>query len=176
MDALIVNGPNGDQVYSLKGAELPYREFIERMGEGAITLDPDGTILYCNKRFAEMVNQRLEKVISSKFTDYLASEEREAVRKLYQSPEPDTAVGTERPGWEVLPVRIAVSLLEAAGVGVRCVVVTDMTEQNECEGAQRYPGRTPASQAELKRQYEEVQSVHQELESANSAKDRFLAA
>src|SRR5690349_7415771 len=47
VDALIVNGPNGDQVYSLKGAEAPYRAFIEHMHEGAVTLSDDGTVLYC---------------------------------------------------------------------------------------------------------------------------------
>src|SRR3954447_6527440 len=64
VDALIVNGPNGDQVYSLKGAEQPYRAFIEQMGEGAVTLAPQGTILYCNKCFAEMLRTPLERVIS----------------------------------------------------------------------------------------------------------------
>ena len=53
VDSLIVNGPNGDQVFSLKGAEQPYRIFVEQMLEGAVTLTADGTILYCNRRFAE---------------------------------------------------------------------------------------------------------------------------
>src|SRR6201986_366058 len=66
VEALIVNGPNGDQVYSLKGAEQPSRDFSEEMQEGAITLDPAGTILYCNRSFAQMLATPLERVISSK--------------------------------------------------------------------------------------------------------------
>ena len=46
VDALVVSGPQGDQVYSLKGAEQPYRVFVEAMNEGAVTLGPEGTILY----------------------------------------------------------------------------------------------------------------------------------
>src|SRR5215212_7703433 len=63
VDSLIVTGPNGDQVFSLKGAEQPYRVFVEQMLEGAVTLSPDGTILYCNRRFADMVRSPLERVI-----------------------------------------------------------------------------------------------------------------
>ena len=39
----------------LKGGGNPYRVFVESMKEGAATLDPEGTILYCNNCFAEMV-------------------------------------------------------------------------------------------------------------------------
>src|ERR1051326_1315485 len=56
VDALIVNSPKGEQVYTLRGAERPYRRLIEEMNEGAVTVNSDGTILYCNKQFAEMVN------------------------------------------------------------------------------------------------------------------------
>src|SRR5215212_10084675 len=63
VDSLIVTGPHGDQVFSLRGAEQPYRIFVERMLEGAVTLSPDGTILYCNRRFADMVRSPLERVI-----------------------------------------------------------------------------------------------------------------
>ena len=38
VDALVVSGPQGDQVYTLKGAEQPYRVFVETMNEGAATL------------------------------------------------------------------------------------------------------------------------------------------
>ncbi len=38
-------------VFTLKGAEPPYRVFVEAMNEGAATLDAGGAILYCNNRF-----------------------------------------------------------------------------------------------------------------------------
>src|SRR3954470_6437505 len=76
VDALIVNGPHGDQVYSLKGTEQPYREFIEQMGDGAVTLDSSATILYCNRRFAEMVGMPLERAISSNFLHCIAALDR----------------------------------------------------------------------------------------------------
>jgi len=71
VDSLIVTGPHGDQVFSLKGAEQPYRVFVERMLEGAVTLTPDGAILYCNRRFADMMRSRLEKVIGSQIQSFV---------------------------------------------------------------------------------------------------------
>ena len=55
VDALVLSKPQGEVVFTLKGAEHPYRVFVEAMNEGAATLDPEGTILYCNNRFAEML-------------------------------------------------------------------------------------------------------------------------
>jgi len=46
VDALVVSGPHGDQIYTLKGAEHPYRVMVEAMNEGAVTLTGDGTIFY----------------------------------------------------------------------------------------------------------------------------------
>src|SRR4051812_37841431 len=49
IDALVVSTVGGEQVYTLQGAEHPYRVLVETMNEGAATLDGEGTILYCNK-------------------------------------------------------------------------------------------------------------------------------
>jgi hypothetical protein len=38
MDAIVVSGKKGEQVYSLSSAETPYRTFVEEMNEGALTL------------------------------------------------------------------------------------------------------------------------------------------
>ena len=57
VDAIVVSGKQGEQVYSVSSAETPYRTFIEKMSEGAVTLSKEGTILYCNLRFAEIVKQ-----------------------------------------------------------------------------------------------------------------------
>src|SRR5664279_4300811 len=65
VDAIMVSGKKGEQVYSISSAETPYRSFIEEMNEGAVTLTKDGTILYCNPRFADIVQSPYEKVVGS---------------------------------------------------------------------------------------------------------------
>jgi PAS domain-containing protein len=52
VDAVLVSSPNGDQVFTLQGAEHPYRLMVETIDEGAATLADDGTVLYANRSFA----------------------------------------------------------------------------------------------------------------------------
>lgn len=72
LDAIMVSGKKGDQVYSVSSAETPYRTFIEEMREGAVTLTKEGTILYCNKRFAEIVKTPYRKVIGSSLMRFIS--------------------------------------------------------------------------------------------------------
>src|ERR1700760_4621906 len=63
VDALIVNNGDDHQIFTLKTADQTYRIFIEKMNEGAVTINREGIILYSNSRFADMVKMPLEKVI-----------------------------------------------------------------------------------------------------------------
>jgi PAS domain S-box-containing protein len=71
VDAIMVSGKKGEQVYSVSSAVTPYRTFIEEMSEGAITLTKEGTILYCNPRFAEIVQSPYESVIGSSLKRFI---------------------------------------------------------------------------------------------------------
>ena len=58
VDAVVVAGPDGSpQIYTLETADQTYRALVEEMQEGALTLSLDGTILYCNRRFAELTGK-----------------------------------------------------------------------------------------------------------------------
>lgn len=72
VDAIMVTGDQGEQVYSVSSAETPYRTFIEKMSEGAVTLTREGTILFCNQRFAEIVQSPYEKVIGTSIKQFIA--------------------------------------------------------------------------------------------------------
>ena len=63
VDAFVVQGKKGHELYTLKTADQTYRLFIEKMTEGAVTLDSHGVILYCNSKFASMVSVPLSNVI-----------------------------------------------------------------------------------------------------------------
>lgn len=75
VDAIMVSGDKGEQVYSVSSAETPYRTFIEEMSEGAVTLTKEGTILYCNQRFAEIVQSPYEKVIGTSLKRFIAPDD-----------------------------------------------------------------------------------------------------
>ena len=55
IDAVVVMRTlEGPQVILLHGAEEPYRVLVERMSDGALTVGPDGVILYVNDRLCEL--------------------------------------------------------------------------------------------------------------------------
>jgi two-component system phosphate regulon sensor histidine kinase PhoR len=71
IDALIVRDGESHLLFTLKSADQTYRVFIEKMNEGAVTINREGFILYSNSRFANMVNMPLEKVIGLAFKTFI---------------------------------------------------------------------------------------------------------
>ena len=67
VDALVVEGAGGDQIYTLHSAEEPYRNLVEQMQEGAAVMTTRGDILYANARFAALVGEPLQSVNGSHF-------------------------------------------------------------------------------------------------------------
>jgi PAS domain S-box-containing protein len=65
VDGLVVNTAEGDQIFTVEGANAPYRFLVEEMNEGALMLLEDGTIVYANTRFAELTGEQLESVTGS---------------------------------------------------------------------------------------------------------------
>jgi PAS domain S-box-containing protein len=82
VDAIVVSGMEGEQIYSISSAETPYRTFIEEMSEGAVTLTKDGTILYCNQTFAELVDHPVNQVIGSDLKRFIAPSEKSKIKSL----------------------------------------------------------------------------------------------
>lgn len=157
VDAVVIHGPNGNQVYSLNGADQPYRVFVERMEEGAVTLSNEGVVLYANKRFAEMVNQPLEQVIGKKIEDYLDAAAWEKVQAIFdnQSEVVKYESGLKSVDKPPLPVYLTASFLPLHDQNVLCLVVTDLSDQ---------------------KQNQELRLAKEVAEKANKTKDDFLAA
>ncbi len=82
IDAFIVQGPRGEQVYSLRNAEQPYRTLVEEMQEGAAILTVTGDIVYCNRQFATLVAIPLEDVIGRPLDRFLSGSDRVAFAML----------------------------------------------------------------------------------------------
>lgn len=157
VDAVVVSGAKGSKVYSLAGAEQPYRVYVEQMREGAVTVSAEGVILYCNNRFAEMIGQALERVISTALLHYLSSDAWDAIAHVFHNGTRGVKHEAELhcAGHRVLPVSLTASRLPLEGQDVMCLVVTDLTMQKE-QG--------------------ELQLAKEVAEKANVAKDAFLAA
>ena len=82
VDAVVVGSPGGQLVYTLENADRPYRVLIEQMQEGAITLSDDGTILYCNQRFATLLGVERERLLGGSVSAVFAPDDVTAVLSL----------------------------------------------------------------------------------------------
>jgi PAS domain S-box-containing protein len=154
VDAIVATG---NRIYSLTGAEHPYRVYVEQMQEGAVTVAADGLVLYCNQRFADMVGAPLEGVISSVICSYLSAESWEKISAVVTGVESvvkHESILCGRSGQEI-PVNFTASKLSLSDQNVICLVITDLTVQKVDE---------------------ELRLAKEVAERANLAKDAFLAA
>jgi two-component system, NarL family, sensor kinase len=131
VDAVVINGADGDQVFTLQGAEHPYRVLVETMNEGAATLDKDGTVLYGNASFARILGVPLEDVIGTPLQKYFTLQEQLKLRALIGDGlegESRGEVSLARSDGQRRLVRFSLSPVHDFGIRTICVVATDMTE------------------------------------------------
>ena len=71
VDALVVESPEGEMVYTLTTADYPYRLMIDEMNEGAVSVSPDSIILYSNRNFGGIVGLNETNASGVPFGDYI---------------------------------------------------------------------------------------------------------
>lgn len=138
VDALVVSGLGGDQVFTLRGADHPYRVLIEDINEGALTLTPDGVILYANRRFAEMLKAPLEKIIGSVMHTWVAPADQRVLEALLRRDDAQTRHRGEvtllAGEGALVPAYFSTNLLRNEHIReLFCLVATDLTEQKRNE-------------------------------------------
>jgi PAS domain S-box-containing protein len=135
VDALVIDGPQGEVIYTLTSADYPYRLMIDEMNEGAVSVSPDSFILYSNRNFASILGLTESNASGIPFGDFVVPDLRaqflediesacnQAVRREY--------VLSPGDGREV-PVLLSFAKLqpETNSIGI---VVTDLTAQKALE-------------------------------------------
>jgi two-component system NarL family sensor kinase len=138
VDALVVAGKDGDEVFTREGADHSYRILIESMNEGALTLTADKVILYANQRFAHMVKCPLERVTGGSFRRFLSDADRAQFREVLKR---TTKTGKKlqvlllAEDGSQLPVQISIQRQagDRTGRATVSMVVTDLTEARRNE-------------------------------------------
>src|SRR5690349_25060661 len=77
VDALVIDGHDGEAIYTLTTADYPYRLMIDEMNQGAVSVSPDSVILYSNRNFAGMLGLNGTNVSGKPFGDFVTPELRE---------------------------------------------------------------------------------------------------
>ena len=150
VDALVVQGAEGDRVFTLQGADHPYRTLIEAMHQGAVCLSGDGMVLYCNRCFAGMVRRPHEKVVGAAMDLFFPPSHRELFDLMVQGAQSRGVQGElliQAADGSLLPVYVALAPLPLNEAEALCMVVTDLTDQKK----------------------------HEDLKQASRRKDEFLA-
>ena len=150
VDALVVDTAKGARVFTLEGADHPYRALVEAMHQGAVSLNHDGMVLYCNSSFAGMLKRPHERVVGASVVDFVCCPHRPAFAAMLRHASTRTSYAElqfQTGEGALLPVYVALNPLLLAESSALCMVVTDLTEHKQ----------------------------NQDLQEANQRKDEFLA-
>jgi PAS domain S-box-containing protein len=137
VDAFIVKNEGTHEIYTLKSADKTFRIFIEKMSEGAITINRDGIILYCNSSFAHLINIPLSKVIGCPLSQFIPDVYKDFVANLLEK-----AWNEEECKAEIIfrgeknlpiPVLLSASTLEIDGGLSLSILITDLSIQKKSE-------------------------------------------
>lgn len=139
VDALVVSGPEGERIFTLKGAEQPYRLLVESMHEGAVSLRPEGEILYANTAFARIVGLDLNQVIGRNLIDFAVRGGDDAISNLITragrlAVRAELALASKSSESEV-PVQLSLNPVRIDDSDFISVVVTDLSERRRSERA-----------------------------------------
>lgn len=136
IDTFIVSGAQGEQVFTLKGAEKPYRILIEQMKEGAVMLDAHNSIIYCNSGFARILKKPLETIIGTNVMKYILPASLVDFKELLhfgmQENKHDEISFIAGDGTYV-PLYISLKSLNIGGIETINLIAMDLTERKQAE-------------------------------------------
>jgi two-component system cell cycle sensor histidine kinase/response regulator CckA len=136
VDALVFPTTEGERVFVLRDTDEPYRVLVEQLQEGAIIASPDGDILYCNQRFADLLDRPLELVIGSPLLDHISPEDHDLVSDLLVPGRPAAhraEIDLLNESSTARPVQLSVAPYAVDGAAALCIVVTDLSDQRRRE-------------------------------------------
>ena len=137
VDAVVVSGERGEQVYSLIGADRVYRRLIETMSEGAATLSAEGVILYSNTRLSDILGQPLDQILGTSLRDHLPPVDQEALGAVLTSARTAPVrreISLQTSDGRLVPVYLSASPCQSEETEmVFALVLTDLTEQKRHE-------------------------------------------
>jgi PAS domain S-box-containing protein len=178
VDAFLIEEQQGERVYTLHGADRPYRFFVESMQQGALMLAPDGTVLFANGRMAELLGVPPGSLGGVMLARFVATEERAALAALLRS---GSSAGThaelhlQRSDGTSVPVYLTVSPLttDTQPPVFLCAIVTDLSQQKQFEQVLRAQQALRESEERYRALFEQSAVAMAELDLATH---RFLRA
>lgn len=130
VDAVVINTEEGKQVFTLQGADYSYRELVETMNEGAVTIAPDHTVMYCNERIAEMLHTTFDKITGNKIDSFIYQDDLplfiSTINKALVEKN-NTELRLQASDGEIIPVLLSCNPFSAESAGI-WLIFTDLTD------------------------------------------------
>jgi two-component system CheB/CheR fusion protein len=165
VDALVVNdSEQGLQLYTLKTADQTYRVFIEKMNEGAVTLNEEGIVVYSNSMFASMVGAPLSTVVGTPFDLFVPNDCMALYRETFHkgwTEDVKMEISILRNG-NPIPCQLSVTTLELDEGKSLSIIITDLTFQKNIQYL-------------LKENNQRLKLINTELEASNYDLQQFAS-
>lgn len=129
VDAVVVNSTPGERVYTLEGAERPYRLLVEAMEQGVAVLNSEGVVLYCNPCLAELLKRSEQNITGCTIDSFAAEADQAKITGLWRNVESKSAdeeILLLRQDGTTFPAALAVSALPLQNL---CLLISDLTQQ-----------------------------------------------
>lgn len=157
IDALLLAAKNELKVYTETTTSSLYRILIEKMHEGAVAINQDGTILFCNSYFANMVKVSLHRAIGMAFSSIIEKTSKVQFDTLLEQPwekgvKAEIAICDSE--GVVIPVLISGNALQVHDKEIRSIILTDLTIPNK-------------NREDLQNKSKQLEQKNKELENAN---------
>jgi PAS domain S-box-containing protein len=140
VDALVVKGPQADEIFTIEGDAHSYRAFMEAMEPGAAALDRDGRVLYANATLCALLGQSLEELQGKPLAAAMPAEAGAGVTRLIRDGDPgrrSTELRFDRIDEEPLHFLVSSMPLRIGTVGGHALTFADVTERVRAEVAEQ---------------------------------------
>lgn len=144
VDGLVIEGPKGNRIYTLEGADHPYRIFVESMSEGAVTIDGEGTVIYANQAFADLIGHPLGQIVGTPLSHCVWASDRPHIHawlRKSRSRNDRRELSLCHSQGQSIPVHLSSRHMSELSGDFYCLVVTDLRDQRVHEQLRHSEGQ-----------------------------------
>ncbi|MHB2155542.1 PAS domain-containing hybrid sensor histidine kinase/response regulator [Calditrichota bacterium GD2] len=168
IDAIVVQGKELPEIYTLKSADFTYRVLIERMNEGAAILSKEGIVLYSNNKLTEILGTNKKELVGNFLSDFLLASEREKLDIILKkgiNQAINQKVYFVRPhDGQLKSLLFSANPMPAESGADIGLIVTDLSEVEEKEKLQKLQVKLEEMVVDRTRR---LQEAHEELKAMN---------
>jgi PAS domain S-box-containing protein len=144
IDALVTARGGDASLAIVDRDDLPYRKFFEAMDQGALTVTPEGVILFGNRRIAEITGHEHQQLVGTSVLELVTPATRSIVREALGEPSSthrDLEARLLTLDEQERPVTFTTSHLDLDGETAVCLLFTDVSERKGFEDDLRFRSR-----------------------------------